>query len=149
MELESNALVTGVLSRGTGSGLASVGQSYVYPYPSRMLTVNGLNQSGADAMRFANTTLLLTGTSAVTFSNVTFSGFDPLFAGSLFEVNRSGGPYTFSGLDFSLAGFSPDTSRHFIKNSGSANITVSGSNPASGTNGTHYILTSTGTVSWP
>jgi len=148
MFLSSDALVTGTLSRGAGAGITRVATTS-YPSPSYMLVVNGLNQSGADAMQFDNIKLTLAGTAPVTFSNVQFLGFDPLLVGSLFEVSRSSGSYTFSGLDFSTAGFAADTTRHFLKNSGTANVTVSSSNPASGTNGTHYILASTGLVNWP
>jgi hypothetical protein len=148
MFLDNNTLVTGTLSRGAGTGATSVATS-AYPQPSWLLTVNGLNQSGANQMEFSNVMLRLTGTSGVTFGDAKFVGFGPGFIGSLFEVSRTGGPFTFSGLDFSLAGFGAGTSAHFINNSGAANITISGSTPPIGVNGTHYILGGTGTVGWP
>ncbi|MHB8838769.1 MAG: beta strand repeat-containing protein [Gemmatimonadaceae bacterium] len=149
MELMSDVLVKGSLVRGTGTGPISVWAT-AYPNPSFLLTVNGINQSGTDAMQFANVRLKLTGTSAITFSNAAFAGFGPGFVGeSLFEVNRSSGSFTFTGLDFSAAGFGADTTRHYVKNSGAANITLTGANPTSGFAGMQFIATGVGTVSWP
>jgi hypothetical protein len=94
--------------------------------------------------------LKLAGTSAVTFSNAVFTGFGPGFAGdALFDVNRSSGTLTFTGLDFSTAGFGVDTTRHYVKNSGAANITLSGATPSPGFAGIHFIAVGTGTVTWP
>ncbi|MFA6165657.1 MAG: hypothetical protein WC700_03505 [Gemmatimonadaceae bacterium] len=149
MYLYSNVIVTGVLSRGTGTGPTAVSTT-PYPSPARLLTVNGLNQTGADAMQFSNVTLNLTGSESVTFNNAVFMAFGPGFFGeSLFEVNRSGGPFYFTGLDFSAAGFAADTTRHFVKNSGSADINLINPLPGSGVSGTHFIATGAGAVIWP
>ncbi len=146
---DSDALVKGTLARGTGSG-SIVLAATAYPSPAQTLTVNGLNQTGADPMQFVNLVLKLAGSSAVTFNNAAFTGFGPGFAGdALFDVNRSGGALTFTGLDFSTAGFGADTTRHYVKNSGAANITLSGATPSSGVSGIHFIALGTGTVSWP
>jgi hypothetical protein len=149
IQFDSDVLVNGTLARGSGSGPIVLAAS-AYPSPSRMLTVNGLNQTGADPMQFANVTLKLSGTSAVTFNNAAFVGFGPGFMGdALFEVNRGGGSFTFTGLDFSAAGFGTDTTRHFVKNSGAANITLSGATPSPGIAGMHFIAIGAGTVTWP
>ena len=148
MFLNSNALVTGTLSRGTGSGMARVATSS-YPSTAQMLTVNGLNQFGADAMQFDHVLLNLTGTNAVTFNNASFVGFASIEAPeAVFEVNRSDALLTFTSLDFSAVGFAADTTRHFVKNSGGATIALQSPTPPTGTSGTHYI-TLGGPVIWP
>jgi hypothetical protein len=150
--LGSDLLVTRTLSRGyMALGVISV-TTDAYPSPSRLLTVSGLEQSDTDPMQFNNVRLNLTGSSSVSFTNGAFVGFGPGFAGdAVLEVNRSStyGAVTFTGLNFSSVGFAADTTRHYVKNSGSANITLAGATPSPGIASIHFIATGVGTVTWP
>ena len=141
MALKSNILVVGALSRGTGTGSTTISS----PFGVKTLTVRGLIFSSAELTTVSNTFISFDDVGGVhTFDNVAWTGFTGGFTGGLFTVNNPGSPITFSGHNFSGAGFTADASSHFV-NSLSNSITMSGANPASGTSGTHYI----GTVSWP
>jgi hypothetical protein len=145
LNVETNATIRGTLAHGTGTG----GVSILSP-GSSTLTVAGLTQSGASTpMTISDVALkFVDGTSNATFSNVAFTGYAS-FAGALFEVARtSGGPYSFSALDFSAAAL-PDTNRVYLKNSGSQAVVMLMANPTTGISGTHWINIGGGTVSWP
>jgi hypothetical protein len=147
LDMDSPVIVNGTLTRGAGASAVNITGSG--GTTAHLLTASALAgfTTGSPTL-ISNVSILLGNGASAVFNDVTFSGYHAGFSGSIFAINRSGGPFTFSGLNFSGAGFTPSATAHFIHNVGPANITIAGSVPAAGTLGTHYITTG-GTVSWP
>jgi hypothetical protein len=141
--LSSDVVVKGTLAHGAGTGTTTIASGS----GNRTLTVSGLNLTSSINTVFTQVLLkFIDGTSNATFSNATFTGYTSTCGCVLFEVNRTGGPYTFGTLDFGSTGFvATSTTQHYVKNSGAADITVNTNN--SGTSGTTYVTTG-GTITW-
>ncbi|MEA3244570.1 MAG: hypothetical protein U9Q74_00290 [Gemmatimonadota bacterium] len=146
MAIGSIVNVNGTLAR-SGTGAVLITTTY---NPNLLLTVSGLSFSSAGATTVTNVLLaLVNGTSNATFDNVAWTGFTNANGGALFTVNRTGGPFTFNGFNFSGAGFSASSTEHFVTNAGAANISILGATPSSGILNTHFLKSGSGTVTWP
>ncbi len=113
---------------------------------TRKLTTSGLSQ-GAYPLDVQNVSLkFVPGTANATFDNVTFGGYPALFNGIAFEIQRTGGPYTFNNLFFANIA-SLGAGGRMLRNSGSANVILV--SPTPGVSTAVFDATSTGTVTWP
>lgn len=143
LNINSNVLVAGSLTRASGAGTTTISASSL-----KSFTARGLNIAGANPTSFSNVELKFEdGQPAALFSNVKFENFPAAHTGVFFEVARTTGPLSFSGLDFS--GQTVGTGGRFVRNSGAANITITGSNPATGTVNVNFDKTGAGGISWP
>jgi hypothetical protein len=144
MELRSHVGVKGWLSHGTGTGALQIFASSSVP-ATPLLTVSGLNFGSAYAIGISNVMLkFIDGTANATFDNVTWSGFPTPFSMDVFTVARSDATaLTFNGHNFAVT---VDSTGHYLKNLGSANIHMATPTPSTVTT---EITTSGGTITWP
>jgi hypothetical protein len=133
----------GTLKRGAGAGTMTI----TSPGRVRINNVTGLNITGGPTA-FDNIGMrLFVGTANTTLNGVTFTGFGG-YTGAILKVHRNSPEIiTFNALDFSaVTGLV--TGGVFLENSNTATVNIRGSTPGTGSLGSHYAITSTGTVSW-
>jgi hypothetical protein len=142
--LSSDMKVNGTLA-SSGSGAATFSAA-----STQTLTASGLNVGGPYLLNFINTGLnFIDGVPGnATFNYGSFSGFGPLYAGSMFTVNRAAAT---SFLNLGFSGTLNTVTGRYVNNAGGGGVTLTSPSPSSTLAAVACICVVyyTGSVTWP
>ncbi len=145
--------VKGTMARdGDAAAVFIDGYNQDGPAQYATITASGLSFSSAATTNVSGALIVLTGTGSAVFDNVAFTGSVTGWGGAygdlaLFNVNRTVGAFSFTGLDFSGMSAASATD-HYVANLGAANIAIMNANPSSATSGVEWVAKSAGLVAW-